>query len=183
MPSLRLTCGGNQAKSRKLRPNSGAGVVGLFPGFGRRSRPGPKSPKRCGGFATRPVRAARAPQERARQLLPNSQQSSCRPPPIAAAILPRSRPDRLLHRRRPIRCLPATVAAAANRGDSSGAAVARWRRCKHAAAGDAWALPQQGAGMQDWLVPKVGLEPTRLAAGDFESPASTISPLGPAFRL
>lgn len=29
------------------------------------------------------------------------------------------------------------------------------------------------------MVPKVGLEPTRLAAGDFESPASTIPPLGP----
>ena len=29
------------------------------------------------------------------------------------------------------------------------------------------------------LVPKAGLEPARLAAGDFESPASTIPPLGP----
>ena len=29
------------------------------------------------------------------------------------------------------------------------------------------------------VVPEVGLEPTRLAAGDFESPASTIPPLGP----
>ena len=28
------------------------------------------------------------------------------------------------------------------------------------------------------LVPKAGLEPARLAAGDFESPASTIPPLG-----
>ncbi len=28
------------------------------------------------------------------------------------------------------------------------------------------------------VVPEVGLEPTRLAAGDFESPASTIPPLG-----
>jgi hypothetical protein len=31
------------------------------------------------------------------------------------------------------------------------------------------------------LVPKAGLEPARLAAGDFESPASTIPPLGPIF--
>ena len=30
-----------------------------------------------------------------------------------------------------------------------------------------------------FLVPKAGLEPARLAAGDFESPASTIPPLGP----
>ena len=29
------------------------------------------------------------------------------------------------------------------------------------------------------LVPKAGLEPARLAAGDFVSPASTIPPLGP----
>ena len=29
------------------------------------------------------------------------------------------------------------------------------------------------------LVPEIGLEPTSLAAGDFESPASTIPPLGP----
>ena len=28
------------------------------------------------------------------------------------------------------------------------------------------------------VVPKAGLEPARLAAGDFESPASTIPPLG-----
>ncbi len=28
------------------------------------------------------------------------------------------------------------------------------------------------------MVPKAGLEPARLAAGDFESPASTIPPLG-----
>ena len=41
-----------------------------------------------------------------------------------------------------------------------------------------------------FLVPKAGLEPARLAAGDFESPASTIPPLGlidytafPAFSL
>ena len=32
------------------------------------------------------------------------------------------------------------------------------------------------------LVPKAGLEPARLAAGDFESPASTIPPLGPGHR-
>ena len=31
----------------------------------------------------------------------------------------------------------------------------------------------------DWLVPEVGLEPTCLAAEDFESSASTIPPLGP----
>lgn len=30
------------------------------------------------------------------------------------------------------------------------------------------------------VVPKAGLEPARLAAGDFESPASTIPPLGHA---
>ena len=28
------------------------------------------------------------------------------------------------------------------------------------------------------VVPEVGLEPTSLSAGDFESPASTIPPLG-----
>ena len=33
------------------------------------------------------------------------------------------------------------------------------------------------------LVPKAGLEPARLAAGDFESPASTIPPLGPIFSV
>ena len=33
------------------------------------------------------------------------------------------------------------------------------------------------------LVPKAGLEPARLAAGDFESPASTIPPLGHAGLL
>lgn len=30
------------------------------------------------------------------------------------------------------------------------------------------------------VVPEVGFEPTHLAAGDFESPASTVPPLGPA---
>ena len=34
-----------------------------------------------------------------------------------------------------------------------------------------------------YLVPKAGLEPARLAAGDFESPASTIPPLGPIFSV
>ena len=33
------------------------------------------------------------------------------------------------------------------------------------------------------LVPEVGLEPTYLAAADFESAASTIPPLGPSCRL
>ena len=33
------------------------------------------------------------------------------------------------------------------------------------------------------VVPKAGLEPARLAAGDFESPASTIPPLGPIFSV
>jgi hypothetical protein len=33
------------------------------------------------------------------------------------------------------------------------------------------------------VVPEVGLEPTSLAAGDFESPASTVPPLGPAPSL
>lgn len=33
------------------------------------------------------------------------------------------------------------------------------------------------------VVPKVGLEPTCLAAEDFESSASTIPPLGPVFRV
>src|SRR5688572_20319327 len=32
------------------------------------------------------------------------------------------------------------------------------------------------------MVPQVGLEPTRLATTDFESAASTISPLGPATK-
>lgn len=32
------------------------------------------------------------------------------------------------------------------------------------------------------MVPEVGLEPTRLSAGDFESPVSTISPPGPQLK-
>ena len=35
--------------------------------------------------------------------------------------------------------------------------------------------------IEETVVPEVGLEPTHLAAGDFESPASTIPPLGPRF--
>ena len=31
---------------------------------------------------------------------------------------------------------------------------------------------------KDYMVPEAGLEPAHLAAGDFESPASTIPPLG-----
>ena len=31
---------------------------------------------------------------------------------------------------------------------------------------------------KNYLVPEAGLEPAHLAAGDFESPASTIPPLG-----
>ncbi len=36
----------------------------------------------------------------------------------------------------------------------------------------------RGKPCKNKVVPKAGLEPARLAAGDFESPASTIPPLG-----
>ena len=37
---------------------------------------------------------------------------------------------------------------------------------------------QQAIISRDDMVPEAGLEPAHLAAGDFESPASTIPPLG-----